>query len=95
MQPVLLALVAFFNLLAFGLFGLDKWLARRQRRRIPEAHLLLAALCTGCVGAWLATSVFHHKTRKTSFRVKLLLVTIANLGWIWLYWTLTDHAGTA
>jgi len=38
------------NLLTFALFGLDKALARAQRRRIPEARLLGLALIGGTPG---------------------------------------------
>lgn len=94
MPPFLLGLVLAFNLLAFALFGIDKVLARRRSRRIPEAHLLLAALFTGCGGAWLGSSVFRHKTRKTSFRIKLVVVTLLNAVWVYLYWQL-EHGGDA
>ena len=84
-EPVTYAVLAFVlvaNAAAFAAFGLDKWRSRRGRRRIPEAHLLWLAWATGAAGAWLAVSVFRHKTRKTSFRRKLALVTLLNLGWV-------------
>jgi len=84
------ALVGAVNLVAFLAFGVDKWKARRGRHRIPEARLLWLAFLTGFAGAWCGMSVFRHKTLKTSFRVKMFLVTIANPAWLllWLWW---DH----
>jgi len=75
------------NFLTFMTFGFDKRRANRRGRRVPEATLLLLAWATGVLGAWLGVSVFRHKTRKTSFRIKLVLVTIANLLWlvVWLH----------
>ncbi|MBR0376681.1 MAG: DUF1294 domain-containing protein, partial [Firmicutes bacterium] len=32
------------NIISFTVFGLDKLLAKRHRRRVPEATLLLLAL---------------------------------------------------
>ncbi|MHC4472801.1 MAG: 6-phosphogluconolactonase, partial [Planctomycetota bacterium] len=37
---------------------IDKWRARRGRRRVPEAKLLLLGFLTGFVGAWCAMSLF-------------------------------------
>lgn len=50
------------NLLSFLIFALDKLLARKRRRRIPEAVLLALSLLGGSVGAMFAMSLFHHKT---------------------------------
>jgi uncharacterized membrane protein YsdA (DUF1294 family) len=80
--------VGLVNLAAFLAFGIDKWRARRGRRRVPEAKLLLLGFLTGFVGAWCAMSLFRHKTQKTGFRVKMVLVTILNPAWplLWLWW---------
>lgn len=50
------------NLFCFLIFGLDKALAVRRRRRVPEATLLTFAVLGGSIGAMLAMRVFHHKT---------------------------------
>ncbi len=83
-QVTVYALVA-VNLVTFGLFGIDKWMARKGRRRIPEARLLLLAWATGMFGAWVGMSVFRHKTVKTSFCVKMMAVTLLNVNWLLLY----------
>lgn len=70
--------------LAFVLFGWDKLLAKRHRRRVPEAALLGCALMGGSAGAALGMALFHHKTRKPPFPwfVPLcLLGHAALLGW--------------
>ena len=56
------------NVLTFVVFGLDKWNARRERWRVPEATLLGLAALGGSVGAWLAMQLFRHKTQKKKFR---------------------------
>jgi uncharacterized membrane protein YsdA (DUF1294 family) len=86
LETVLIA-VAAVNLATFAAFGLDKWRAQRDRRRIPEAWLLGLSFATGLFGGWLAMRVFRHKTRKTSFRVKMVLVSVLNLAWLlaWLW----------
>jgi uncharacterized membrane protein YsdA (DUF1294 family) len=87
LRTVLIA-IAVINVLTFLLFGWDKWCARRDRRRIPEAWLIGMTFATGLVGAWFAMSLFRHKTRKVSFRVKAIAVSIFNLAWLvaWLWW---------
>ncbi len=85
MERYLLIAVLVMNLITFLAYGLDKWKAARGRPRLPEAHLCLLAAATGAVGAWLGMSVFRHKTRKLSFKLKLLLATAVNGLWIWLW----------
>ena len=53
--------------LAFVLFGWDKLMAKKHRRRIPEAALLGCALMGGAAGAALGMALFRHKTRKPPF----------------------------
>lgn len=50
------------NFLTFLVYGLDKLLAIKGCRRIPEATLLTFAFLTGSVGAMLGMALFHHKT---------------------------------
>ncbi|MEZ5967353.1 MAG: DUF1294 domain-containing protein [Planctomycetota bacterium] len=73
-----------FNALAWVAFAWDKWRARRGGRRVPEARLLLL-LWLGCLGAWCGMRMFRHKTRKTSFLWRAILLTVLNPLW-WLVW---------
>ena len=67
------------NLLAFGLYGLDKRRARSGRQRIRERTLLLAAALGGSAGAWLGMRLWHHKTLHLRFRLDLPLMLIVQL----------------
>ena len=58
---------AVLSLLGLTLMGLDKRLARRHCRRIPEAVLLGCALVGGSPGVWAGMYLFRHKTRKPKF----------------------------
>ena len=62
MQLITLYALVAVNLVTFGAFGIDKWMARKGRRCIPEARLLLLAWATGMFGAWVGMSVFRHTT---------------------------------
>ena len=81
--------VGLVNALAFATFGFDKWRAARGGRRIREATLLWLVFLCGCVGAELGARVFHHKTRKTSFRWRALALTVVNPLWglVYLHFT--------
>lgn len=65
------------NGLSFVLFLLDKWLARKNKWRIPEGRLLTTCVLGGSVGALAAMYITRHKTRKISFRwgVPAILLT--------------------
>lgn len=87
-QAELIGLLA-ANALAFLVYGIDKVLAKAGRRRVPEAHLILLGGLSGGVGAWLAVTLFRHKTRKRAFRIWLALATAVGIaGWGW--WLLRE-----
>lgn len=73
------ALLLALNVLAFGLYGLDKRRARSGRRRIRERTLLLVAALGGRAGAWLGMRLWHHKTLHRKFRLGLPLILVVQL----------------
>lgn len=64
---VVLAYLAAINVVAFVLYGLDKWKAKRAKWRIPEATLIWVAVLGGSVGALLGIRLWHHKTLHPKF----------------------------
>ena len=78
MKVILLVLVG-LNLLAFALYGIDKWKAKRGAWRISEATLLLIAALGGSIGALLGMEFFRHKTRHVKFRVLVPLFLILHI----------------
>ena len=75
---LLLIWLGVLSALALVLFGWDKLMAKKHRRRIPEAALLGCALAGGSAGAALGLAVFHHKTRKPPFPVLVPLALLAH-----------------
>ena len=67
------------NLLTFFIYGIDKWKAKRDKWRVPEATLLMLAALGGSVGALLGMSVFHHKTKHKKFLIGVPLILLAQL----------------
>lgn len=80
-------LVLVVNVVTFAIYGFDKWRARRQARRVPERTLLTWLFATGWPAAWIAMSLFRHKTAKASFRRLAILWTIVNPFWLLTWWT--------
>ena len=62
------------NVIAFLLYGIDKWKARKGLRRIPERVLLEIAVIGGSVGAYVGMQLFRHKTRKVKFSVGVPII---------------------
>jgi len=76
------------NVVTLALYGYDKRQAVIGRTRVPEATLHVAALLGGSPGAILAQGLFHHKTRKRSFKIVLAAIVLLQAAAIYGYWRL-------
>lgn len=79
MTRYLLIGLAAINVLALLLMAVDKALAKKQTRRIPERILFLSAFLGGSVGAILGMWTFHHKTRHWYFALGMPLLLLVQL----------------
>ncbi|ARF16344.1 DUF1294 domain-containing protein [Sporosarcina ureae] len=79
MAQTLLMYMAILSLWAFGAMGYDKSQAKKKKQRIPERNLWLLAVLGGGVGAYMGMQFFHHKTRKTHFRIGFLLLMMIDI----------------
>lgn len=68
------------NVIAFLLYGIDKWNARKGLRRIPEKTLLGIAAVGGSVGAYMGMQLFRHKIRKAKFSIGVPLIFVIQVG---------------
>ena len=69
MTKLLTGALVLVNILAFLMYGYDKFCAKRGSWRVPEATLLFIALAGGSFGAYAGMKKFHHKTMKPIFSV--------------------------
>jgi uncharacterized membrane protein YsdA (DUF1294 family) len=74
------------NSVGFLIFGYDKLLAKKNKRRISEFRLLLLAGIGGIFGAILGMYFFKHKTNKFSFLI--LFYTVVFIEMVVLYYIL-------
>lgn len=79
LKTILLLWLLTWTILSFALMGIDKALARAERRRIPEKTLFLSAILGGSIGALLGMYLFRHKTLHRSFRLGMPAILIAQL----------------
>ena len=73
------------NAVAFIVYGIDKYKAKKAKWRISEATLLLLAILGGSIGAWMGMRVWHHKTMHRKFKYgipALLLMQIALMAYL-------------
>ena len=55
------------NILAFIIYGIDKYNAVHKHYRVSEYSLFVLSFIGGGIGSILGMRVFHHKTRKILF----------------------------
>ena len=72
--------ILIINIVAFLIYGLDKYLAISNKRRISEISLIFLMIIGGMIGSLIGMFVFHHKTRKIKFYIYLIISIL-----LWVY----------
>ena len=67
------------NVFTLTLFGYDKDMAEKKKKRVSEKTLLLFTFLGGTLGALIAMRMYKHKTSKTSFQIKFILTVIGQV----------------
>lgn len=80
--------IGIINLLSFLGMGWDKYLAKKNKWRTPEASLFGIAFIGGGIGSYIGMQVFRHKTKKPIFKFGMPIMIIINL--ISIYYILTS-----
>ena len=78
MKLVLIYLLL-INLIGFSAMGIDKYKAKKNKWRIPEAALFLFAFLWGSLGTTLGMKVFRHKTKHWYFKFGMPLILILQI----------------
>jgi len=78
--PALLGLhFLLFSLAELLFFGIDKQLARAERRRLSELNLALTALLGGSFGGFVGMLLFRHKTQHGLFKYGLPILVFVHI----------------
>ena len=64
------------NIIAFIMYGIDKWKAHRKQWRISEKMLLFLAVIGGSAGALAGMYIFNHKTLHKKFTIGVPLILV-------------------
>jgi|SRR3990167_1588813 len=78
-KQLFLTYIIAINIIAFFFFGLDKLKSQLHSRRVSEKGLWFVALIGGSAGALLGMHFFRHKTKKTSFQIRLALILLLQI----------------
>ena len=79
METGIYTTIIILNAITFGVYGIDKWKAMKNRWRIPESTLLLLAVVGGSIGALLGMKVWHHKTMNKKFKYGIPLIIVLQI----------------
>ena len=79
MKELLSIYLLIINAIAFCLMLIDKYKARKNLWRIPEATLISTALLGGSIGALIGMYTVRHKTRHIKFTVGIPLILLAQI----------------
>ena len=79
LQHIALIYLVIINMVTFLMYGIDKWKAKKSKRRIRETALLGLAVLGGSIGAWFGMKVWHHKTLHKKFKYGIPAIIMIQL----------------
>lgn len=82
MHQYTLYYIIVINVVAFIMYGIDKYKAKAGKWRISEATLLLIAVVGGSIGAWIGMKVWHHKTMHKKFKYGVPIILLLQVALI-------------
>ena len=83
-MKVVLIYLLIINALGFLLMTVDKYKAKRNLWRIPEATLMTVAIIGGSVGSLIGMYTVRHKTKHLKFTVGIPVILVLQIAFsIW------------
>ncbi|MBR3966581.1 MAG: DUF1294 domain-containing protein [Clostridia bacterium] len=70
---------AIISLVAIIFTAGDKWLAKHEKRRVPEKRLFLIAILGGSLAMYCTMCVIRHKTKHKRFMIGLPLIMLLQI----------------
>ena len=68
------------NIIAFAMYGADKYFAKKDMWRISEKALLGIAAIGGAFGAFAGMETFRHKTKHAKFKILVPVLMLVHAG---------------
>ena len=81
---VLILFYLLLNIIVLIVYKIDKNKAISHKWRISEDNLILCGVL-GPFGAYIGMRIFHHKTKKTKFKILIPLFLIIHIFFILYY----------
>ena len=75
----LLVYLLIINAVGFALMLIDKWKAKKNRWRIPEATLMTVAALGGSIGSLIGMYTVRHKTRHLKFVAGIPVILVIQI----------------
>lgn len=72
--------IIIINFISLLIYGIDKWLAKKNKYRVSERILFILSFFGGALGALLGMLLFRHKTKKIYFYIWNIIMLV-----IWGY----------
>lgn len=72
------------NIISFILFALDKFLAKKQKRRVRNSTLLSLSILGGSIGSILGMYTFRHKTQTWYYKYGIPFIIIVQITLIYI-----------
>ena len=84
LYQILLVYLLLINAIGFLLMLVDKYKAKRNLWRIPEATLMGVAAIGGSIGAITGMNLFRHKTKHPKFYIGLPVILALQIVLVYL-----------
>lgn len=76
---IYILILIIMSIVTFIMFGIDKFKAKHNKRRIKEKTLLELTILGGAIGSLIGRIIFRHKTNKIYFTIVIFLSIISQI----------------